>query len=98
MFGRGMNASYSHKQNDSDAFLTLDRPSIIVCDHANGLKAEQEFVAEQQAAGFPQRERPAGIARGIVEQRRRFDFSADGVPDSSAAEPTLESMRLSVDP
>src|SRR5260370_31683947 len=37
------------------------------------------------------------LREASVEQRRRFDFSAHGVRDSAAAEPTLESVRLSVD-
>ena len=37
------------------------------------------------------------LREASVEQRRRFDFSAHGVRDSTAAEPTLESVRLSVD-
>ena len=37
------------------------------------------------------------LREASVEQRRRFDFSAHGVRDSAVAEPTLESVRLSVD-
>ena len=58
----------------------------------------QEFVAEQQAAEFLQRERTCRHLReASVEQRRRFDFSAHDVWDGAVAEPTLESVRLSVD-
>jgi len=58
----------------------------------------QEFVAEQQAAEFLQTGADLQALReASVEQRRRFDFSAHGVRDSAVAEPTLESVRLSVD-
>ena len=58
----------------------------------------QEFVAEQQAAEFLQTGADLQALReASVEQRRRFHFSAHGVRDSASAEPTLESVRLSVD-
>ena len=37
------------------------------------------------------------LREASVEQRRRVDFSAGGVRGSAAAEPSLESVRLSVD-
>jgi hypothetical protein len=57
------------------------------------LKGVQEFVAEQRVAEFSATgaDLPA-LRQASIEQRHRFDFSADGVRDSAVAEPTLESV------
>ena len=58
----------------------------------------QEFVAgPEQAAEFCNGSGLAGIARGICRAKAPVRLQCDGVRDSAAAEPTLESVRLSVD-
>jgi hypothetical protein len=78
--------------------LVMETLGMSLAEGKAVLKGVQEFVAEQQAAEFLQRERTCrNCDEASVEQRRRFDFSAHGVRASAAAEPTLESVRLSVD-
>jgi hypothetical protein len=79
--------------------LVMETLGMSLAEGKAVLKGVQEFVAEQQAAEFLQRERTCRhCARHLSsKQRRRFDFSAHGVRDSAAAESTLESVRLSVD-
>ena len=57
------------------------------------LKGVQEFVTEQQAAEFLQRERIAGIARGICRAKAPVRF-AHGVRQCGA-EPTLNQATVS---
>jgi hypothetical protein len=61
------------------------------------LKGVQEFVAEQQAAEFLQRERTCRHCARHLSSKGAGSTSAHGVRASAAAEPTLESVRLSVD-
>ena len=78
--------------------LAMETLGMSLAEGKAVLKGVQEFVAEQQAAEFLQTGADLQALReASVEQRRRFDFSAHGVRDSAAAEPTLESVRLSVD-
>jgi hypothetical protein len=78
--------------------LAMETLGLSLAEGKAVLKGVQEFVAEQQAAEFLQRERTCRhLRKASVEQRRRFDFSAHGVRVSAAIKPTLESVRLSVD-
>ena len=78
--------------------LAMETLGMSLAEGKAVLKGVQEFVAEQQAAEFLQRERTCRhCARHLSSKGAGSTSVRTGVRDSAAAEPTLESVRLSVD-
>jgi hypothetical protein len=78
--------------------LAMETLGLNLADGKSILEGLQDFVVAQQTAeDLEQRRACPRCGRAHTSKGAGSDFSAHGVRDSAAAEPTLESVRLSVD-